>query len=148
MAAEARRARYSETPHFLQVKHGCTRRMSRDPQLDYRHTRPREIRNAASGSAGRRPPLRRLLKLLKALQVVLLLGKDAERSWTFLHRSRPDATSSLHVLSTRHTGKQAFIGTADERERWQEEQALAFAADLLRPAAGRHRTPRTGPTVH
>lgn len=71
-------------------------------------------------------PLRRLLKALPAVEVVLLLGKHAERSWELLEAAHPEAAFRPRVLRTRHPGRQAFIGPAEQRERWQEEQALVF----------------------
>ena len=72
------------------------------------------------------PPLRRLLKALHKVEVVLLLGRHAERSWDQFDAAHPEVTARCQVLRTRHPGRQAFIGTAPQRERWQEEQALVF----------------------
>lgn len=79
------------------------------------------------------PPLRRLLKLLTELRVVLLLGDDAHKVWDLLTAAHPTAAAGQHVLRTRHTSTQAFIGTADKRDAWRGEQEAVFrqAAALL-----------------
>ncbi len=79
-------------------------------------------------------PLRRLLELLPRLKVVLLLGRHAQRSWGLLTQHYPDVAMTLTVLQSRHPGRQAFIGSAAEREQWQEEQAVVFerAGETLR----------------
>lgn len=71
-------------------------------------------------------PLRALLGLLDRLRVVLLLGRHAERSWGLLADAHPEALRGLHVLRARRPGRQAFIGTAEQRDLWREEQALTF----------------------
>ena len=92
-------------------------------------------------------PLRRLLALLPRLEVVLLLGREAQRCWDLLTAAddAPPAdvrTADLHVLRTRHVSVQAFIAPPAERERRRAEQQQVFvdAARLLalpapRPAA-------------
>ena len=71
-------------------------------------------------------PLRRLIELLPRLEVVLLLGRHAERSWDLLERAHPRLATNFEVLRTRHPGRQAFIGTADQRATWKEDQAVIF----------------------
>lgn len=67
---------------------------------------------------------------------MLLLGKHAERSWGLLTPAHPESAEALHVLSARHPGRQAFIGTPDQREHWQQEQQDVFmrAGAVLRSA--------------
>ena len=83
-------------------------------------------------------PLRRLLGLLPRLEVVLLLGQHAQRSWSLLTKTRPDVGARLTVLQSRHPSRQAFIGSATERKQWQEEQALVFeqGGKVIRGAGG------------
>ncbi len=71
-------------------------------------------------------PLKSLIEALPALEVVLLLGRHAERSWQLLTASHPELTEIPHVLSTRHPGRQAFIGTEEQREVWRREQQETF----------------------
>jgi len=82
--------------------------------------------------------LLRLLGILPEVTVVLLFGRKAERAWSLLERDHPGAIGGLRVLATRHPGRQAFIGTVEQRQGWQEEQALVvervgalLAADRL-----------------
>ncbi len=76
----------------------------------------------------------RLLELLPRLEVVLLLGRHAQRSWSLLTQTHPNAAARLAVLQSRHPSRQAFIGNAAQREQWQEEQTLVFeqAREALR----------------
>lgn len=69
------------------------------------------------------PPLRHLLSLLPQLEVVLLFGNHARHSWRLLERETPAATAGLAVFSTRHPGRQAFIGTAEQRATWRADQS-------------------------
>lgn len=71
-------------------------------------------------------PLRRLLALLPDLQVVLLLGRHAQRSWELLLQSDPAAAMGLDVLASRHPSRQAFIGPREQAAVWREEQAQVF----------------------
>jgi uracil-DNA glycosylase len=70
--------------------------------------------NAAELRAGV-DPLRRLLALLTRLEVVLLLGGEAQAAWRLLSAAHPEAVDGLTVLESRHTGKQAFIGSSAPR---------------------------------
>ncbi len=71
-------------------------------------------------------PLQRLLGLLPQLQVVLLLGTHAQLSWNLLLlQAHPGVGSDLTVLSSRHPGRQAFIGTTGQRAQWREDQAVS-----------------------
>ena len=64
-------------------------------------------------------PLRRLLGLLPHLEVVLLLGREAQRCWDLLVADDVDvAARDLHVLRARHVSVQAFIDPPVQRERW------------------------------
>lgn len=62
--------------------------------------------------------LRDLLSLLPRLQVVMLLGDHAQRSWRRLGKRRPEVVRRYRVIETRHTSNQAFIGTVEERAGW------------------------------
>ncbi len=41
-------------------------------------------------------------------------------------QAHPAVAAHVSVLSTRHPGRQAFIGTAKQRALWQEQQAEVF----------------------
>ncbi len=84
-------------------------------------------------------PLRLLLGLLVRVEVVVLLGNEARRMWEDLVRSHPDVAQDIEVLRTRHTGRQAFIGTAAQRTQWRTEQEEVFAraAQRLRESSAR-----------
>ena len=95
-------------------------------------------------------PLRRVITLMPQLRVLLLLGKHAERSWKLLMSSGASVISGVEVLHARHPSRQAFIGTAESRRVWREEQAVVVeqAGRLLeRPCAPPTRSgaPDTGP---
>ncbi len=64
--------------------------------------------------------------LLSRLEVVLLFGRHGQRSWDLLAQAHPAVAAHVSVLSTRHPGRQAFIGTAKQRALWQEQQAEVF----------------------
>lgn len=89
------------------------------------------------------PPLRRLLRTLPALEVVLLLGKHAERSWSLLAADHPELAGAVSVLTTRHPGRQAFIGTPEQRAQWrtQQEDVIEHAGDLLRSSVDKQPGP-------
>ncbi len=76
---------------------------------------PAELRDGTA-------PLGRLLALLPRLEAILLFGRHAERGWDLLARGDSAATTGLTVFRTRHPGRQAFIGTAEQRLRWRAEQ--------------------------
>ncbi|BEP15326.1 hypothetical protein acdb102_36370 [Acidothermaceae bacterium B102] len=82
-------------------------------------------------------PLRRLVLLLERLEVVVLLGPPAERSWRMLTSTHPFDVPPVQVLATRDTEDDAFAGTKAQRKRWREEQALVFleAGRLLHGAS-------------
>jgi hypothetical protein len=65
--------------------------------------------------------------LLTSVRVVLLLGREARRSWTLFSNAHPDLAAELPTVDTRHTSTQAFI-TRDpvQREQWRAEQLQAF----------------------
>lgn len=92
-------------------------------------------------------PLVELLGLLRCLQVVLLLGGHAHDVWRRLHRLHASLAARYHMIETRHTGSQAFIGTAEEKTRWRAEQLAAFqeAAAILR--GQREGSTRNGSTL-
>lgn len=71
-------------------------------------------------------PLANILKLLEHLKVVALLGTHAQRSWQLLIRQRPDLENRFLVLRARHPGRQAFIGTIEQRAKWKHEQEDVF----------------------
>jgi len=64
----------------------------------------------------------------------ILLGNDASRSWHRLRTRHPPVAARYTVITTRHTSPQAFVGTSDERTRWQAEQLAAFrsAAETIK----------------
>lgn len=77
-----------------------------------------------------------LLELLPDLQVVLLQGRDAERSWKRAVKLSPrlGVTEHLTVLATIHPGRQAlFHPDKDERERriTHQEQTFRAVASVL-----------------
>jgi len=82
------------------------------------------------------PPLVELLALLPNLRAVVLLGGDAQDTWKRLEKRHPELPS-YHSLPTRHTGKQAFIGTREQRAKWEADQLETFrtAAALARGGA-------------
>ena len=69
-------------------------------------------------------PLRRLVLLLERLEVVVLLGPAAERSWRMLTSTHPYDVPPVTVLTTRDTD--AFAGTNAQRKQWRDEQVLDF----------------------
>ncbi len=77
-------------------------------------------------------PLRRMLELLEDLQVVVLLGPVAERSWRMFASTLPEEVPYAKVLSTH--GLTELDGTNAQRHQWREEQAETFldAARILR----------------
>lgn len=79
-------------------------------------------------------PLRRLLELLDELEVVVLLGRVAERTWRTLASTHPDQVPYAEVLVTTEADDEGFDGTNAERRLRREQQALVFeqAGRLLR----------------
>ena len=79
-------------------------------------------------------PLRRVIELLDRLEVLILLGNTAQRSWSRFSESYPHHTVGFDVLPTRHTSPQAFVGSTKQRAVWKEEQAQVFieAGRILR----------------
>jgi hypothetical protein len=84
-------------------------------------------------------PLASLLALLPDLQAVLLLGAEARQSWRLLTAGHPWLTDGLEVLATRHTSRQAFIGTAQQRAGWlaAHEETFRQAGPVLASGGGR-----------
>ena len=78
-------------------------------------------------------PLRRLVFLLEQLEVVVLLGPAAERSWRMLASTHPYDVPPVRVLTTRDTDDDAFAGTNAQRKQWRDEQSVVLleAARLL-----------------
>jgi len=72
-------------------------------------------------------PLRRVVELLEQVEVVVLLGKVAERTWRMLATAHPDQVPYAHVLTTSEADDAAWTGTNAERHRRREEQAEVFA---------------------
>jgi hypothetical protein len=72
-------------------------------------------------------PLRQLLGLLPALQVVVLLGRSAQDGWRRLAQRHPDLVTGLEVVPTYHTSNQAFIGTPEVRTQRMAALTTAFA---------------------
>ncbi|MDX6202066.1 MAG: hypothetical protein QOF82_693 [Frankiales bacterium] len=79
-------------------------------------------------------PLRRVLNLLERLEVLVLLGSVAERSWRSFQSTYPEDAGWFTVLSTHGIGDDASAGTNAQRHQRREEQAEAFleAGRLLR----------------
>lgn len=79
-------------------------------------------------------PLIELLGLLQRLRVVILLGAEARTMWLKVEKRAPALANGVRVIATRHTSNQAFIGSADRRAAWQEDQLSAFveAAAMVR----------------
>jgi hypothetical protein len=71
-------------------------------------------------------PLRRLVSLLERLEVVVLLGPAAERSWRGLTSTHPYDVPPVRVLTTRDTDDDAFAGTNAQRKQWRDEQEQVF----------------------
>ena len=71
-------------------------------------------------------PLRRLVYLLERLEVVVLLGPAAERSWRSLTSTHPYDVPAVRVLTTRDTDDAAFAGTNAQRKQWRDEQDQVF----------------------
>jgi hypothetical protein len=71
-------------------------------------------------------PLRRLVCLLERLEVVVLLGPAAERSWRNLASTHPYYVPEVRVLMTRDTDDAAFIGTNAQRRQWRDAQEQVF----------------------
>jgi hypothetical protein len=82
-------------------------------------------------------PLQSLLTLMTDLRVIVLMGREAEASWDLLQPGL-QLLPSVEVLRTRHPSNQAFVGTAEQRAQWREEQALVMehAGEIMR--ARRH----------
>jgi hypothetical protein len=72
-------------------------------------------------------PLRRVLELLEDLEVVVLVGKVAERTWRMLATAHPDDVPYAHVLVTTEVDDSGWPGTNSERHQRREEQAEVFA---------------------
>lgn len=68
----------------------------------------------------------RVLLLTPRTEVVLLCGNEAQRVWDLVTATHPDLHEHLAVLKTRHTGRQAFIGTSEQRMTWRAEQEEVF----------------------
>ena len=81
---------------------------------------------AADARAGVEP-LRRVVELLEDLEVVVLVGKVAERTWRMLATAHPDDVTYAHVLVTSEADDTGWQGTNAERHRRREEQAEVFA---------------------
>jgi hypothetical protein len=71
-------------------------------------------------------PLRRVLELLDRLEVVILLGGSASRSWRMLTSTHAYDVPRVRVLVTRDTDDEAFAGTNAQRKKWRNEQAQVF----------------------
>lgn len=71
-------------------------------------------------------PLLEVLGLMTHLEVVILCGNHAKRSWELLTAEHPDVSAAYKVLQTRHTSPQAFVGTPEQREAWKAEQHEVF----------------------
>jgi hypothetical protein len=83
--------------------------------------------------------LARLLPHLTQLRVVILLGRDADKSWTLLTKTHPGLARGIEIVRTRHPSPRAFITTVPgQKDAWEAEQLEAFrrAAALIddRPA--------------
>jgi hypothetical protein len=89
--------------------------------------------NATQLKAGLEP-LRRIFNLLEELEVLILLGKVAERSWRMFASTYPDDTGWCTVLTTHEADDAGFVGTNAERQQRREAQAETFieAGRLLR----------------
>jgi hypothetical protein len=72
-------------------------------------------------------PLRRVLDLLEDLEVVVLVGKVAERTWRMLATAHPDDVPYAHVLVTTEADDSRWHGTNAERHVLRERQAEVFA---------------------
>jgi uracil-DNA glycosylase len=79
-------------------------------------------------------PLRRMLNLLERVEVLVLLGSVAERSWRSFLSTYPEDTGWFTVLTTHGIGEDALAGTNAQRHLLREEQAEVFleAGRLLR----------------
>jgi hypothetical protein len=94
----------------------------------------------AKQSAAGAEVLVELLALLPHLRIVLLQGRDAERSWARVLRMNPDIAENdqLHVVATIHPSRSAlFHPDPDERARrvaHQEETYRSIAATLTAQA--------------
>lgn len=63
-----------------------------------------------------------VLHLTPRVEVVLLCGNEAHRSWDLLVAAHAELPSHPTILKTRHTGRQAFVGTTEQRTTWRAEQ--------------------------
>jgi hypothetical protein len=72
-------------------------------------------------------PLRRVVELLESLEVVVLLGKVAERTWRTLATAHPDDLPYAQVLTTTEVDDADGQGTKAERHQRREQQAEVFA---------------------
>jgi hypothetical protein len=81
-------------------------------------------------------PLRRVLTLLEQLEVLVLLGSTAERSWRAFRSTYPDDTGWFTVLTAPGIGDEELAPTNAQRHQLREEQAAVFleAGLLLRSA--------------
>lgn len=79
-------------------------------------------------------PLRRVLNLLEELEVLVLLGSVAERSWRAFRSTYPDDTGWFTVLTTHGIGAEEQAATNAQRHQLREDQAEVFleAGRLLR----------------
>ncbi|MHB8059577.1 MAG: uracil-DNA glycosylase family protein [Gaiellaceae bacterium] len=78
-------------------------------------------------------PLLKLLQLLPRVRVVMLNGGKAQDLWKKLRAEQPGIAAAYHVLSTFHTGNQAFICPPKEREERMAHLRANFslARDML-----------------
>jgi hypothetical protein len=88
--------------------------------------------NAAELTAGL-DPLSKLLRLLPRVRVVMLNGGEAQYLWKKLTAAQPETAAAYNVLSTFHTGNQAFICPREEREERMAHLRASFslARDML-----------------
>lgn len=79
-------------------------------------------------------PLRRVMNLLEQLEVLVLLGRLAERGWRSFAATYPDDTGWCTVLTTHGLADDELAATNADRHRLREEQAETFleAGRLLR----------------
>ena len=71
-------------------------------------------------------PLRRVLNLVDELEVLILLGKTAERTWRMFSSTFPDDTGWATVLVTGSVDETANEGTNAERKARRDQQTETF----------------------
>lgn len=95
------------------------------------------------------PALHRVLALLPELEVVMLMGRAAWRSWARYQWTYPEAEHRLleEPIRTYHTSRQAYFCPSEQRAQRIEKHRVDFAkaAHLIGPPTPDPRRTRRSP---